>query len=362
MIKRSRNGTQQVKRTWEQISLGRKHRLERKEQMRKVIFVGSAPFSGSTLLAMILGNDARGFTCGEAQNFLLPTKQFHPTLDCGCGDQECGLWPRLRKLGPEKLYETVFRTFPHTEFIVDSSKNPFWIQAQSEYLKKRGIETRNILIWKSPLEIAHSFQKRGRYQEWERSWVNYHRLYFAIIRDWRAIHYKDLVSDNAKLGAVCQYLDIPYFPQKDHYWEKIHHVIGGNYSAKIHLHHEGSPDFADAIKRDRSIIAEDVQTRFRTIYYEPVTDPVVTARVDQRVRRSNHIRRLTELFEAYDLEQGVISGREWSAVSFSPVSVGLRKIKQAAKVILGTFRYGSWRRGRMIPIRSGGQIKGLKAK
>jgi len=325
--------------------------------MRKVIFVGSAPFSGSTLLAMIVGNDARGFTCGEAQNFLLPTKKFHPTLVCGCGDRECGLWQQLRKSGPEKLYETVFRTYPQTDFIVDSSKNPFWIHAQSKFLKKIGIETRNILIWKSPLEIAHSFQKRGRYQQWERSWVNYHRLYFSIIRDWRAIRYKDLASDNGKLGEVCKYLEIPYFPKKDHYWEKIHHVIGGNYSAKIHLHHEGSPDFAYAIKQDRSLTGENIRAKLRTIYYEPVNDPVLSVQVDQRVRNSKHIQPLTGLLEVYDLNQEAISGREWPTVGFSPLSVGLRKIKQKVKVILGTFRYGSWRRGR-IPVRSSLQIKG----
>ncbi len=69
--------------------------------------------------------------------------------------------------------------FPEVEFIVDSSKDPFWIRSQSENLRRKGIQAKNILIWKTPLEFAYSCQRRDHFEDWDGRWIDYHRRYFS---------------------------------------------------------------------------------------------------------------------------------------------------------------------------------------
>jgi hypothetical protein len=183
---------------------------ERGSDKRKmVVFVAGTAYSGSTLLAMILGNDPMGFSCGEPRNYLNPTQPYHPTLECGCKNESCTLWNEVRRAGSNRLYETIFTKYPEVEFIVDSSKNPFWIRNHTLKLTLTGIDVKTVLIWKSPLEIALSYNKRQRLDQWKKSWINYHRLFFSLIPEWRSISYSQLVKDERGLEIICGYLNIP---------------------------------------------------------------------------------------------------------------------------------------------------------
>ncbi len=144
--------------------------------MRKVIFVGGTAYSGSTLFDLTLGNDVHGFSCREVSAYFRPFRPHHVAPVCGCGDPQCGLWREIKAGGEEQLYQTILDRLPNVEFIVDSSKDPLWIRSQVRNLARQRIETKHILIWKTPLEMAASWAKRGHSASWERAWVSYHQL------------------------------------------------------------------------------------------------------------------------------------------------------------------------------------------
>jgi hypothetical protein len=66
----------------------------------------------------------------------------------------------LKKSDDHGFWEEILQRFPRVNAIVDSSKDPFWIRQQAEYLARRGIEVRHILIWKTPRDFAIAAQTR----------------------------------------------------------------------------------------------------------------------------------------------------------------------------------------------------------
>ncbi|MGR9085590.1 MAG: hypothetical protein ACU841_00770 [Gammaproteobacteria bacterium] len=208
--------------------------------MKQVIFIGGSSYSGSTFLNLILANAPDAFSCGEVSMFFRPYKQKYLEPDCSCGDPQCTVWPQLREGGESKLYENIFRMFPHINVIVDSSKNPLWIRDMSEHLQDSGINYKNILIWKTPDEFRSSRIKRGRERGWRRAWVNYHRSYFRLVDDWLSIQYSDIAKNPSLLKPLCARLDLPYHEGQEEYWNKTHHSLYGNSSANIHLHRQNS--------------------------------------------------------------------------------------------------------------------------
>lgn len=303
--------------------------------MKKVIFVGGTEFSGSSFFHMILANDPHGFSCGEASSFCRPYRPQHTELKCGCGEDGCTIWQEVAAHGTGNLYQTLFEQFPEVQLIVDSSKGPFWIQAQNRALAQLGIQAENILIWKTPLEYAFSCQRRGRLDNWEERWVNYHRLYASVIDEWRAVQYRTLVNEARTLEAACHYLGIPYFPGKERYWERVHHVLFVNFAARMHLYSaDRAQDFvANTTNREKM--------RFhRTIYYEDIGDQELASAVQKAVAASDRFDRVFDLLEAYDVGREQMDSAAWQRAKFSGSAVALRKARYLARNQVGRLRYG----------------------
>ena len=295
--------------------------------MKRVIFVGGTEFSGSTFFHMILANDPRGFAIGEAHNFLRPSQPHHFDMRCSCGETPCAVWQEVKSAGEEHLYQTIFDRFPDIEFIVDSSKNPFWIRSQTANLSRQGINTQNILMWKTPYEFAHSYHKRGNAAAWERSWVSYHRVYRTFFAEWRAIRYWDFVQKRSALESVCSYLNIPYFQNKEQYWEKIHHVVGGNPSARVHLYADNSSDYQDNVRRSTSKIEVSEKGLHQSIYYESNLDPEVKNSVEDRLNNNPHVIPILNMLEARDIMKPNDPLAEAENLEISEPMILLRKVK-----------------------------------
>jgi hypothetical protein len=313
--------------------------------MKKVIFVGGTEFSGSTFFHMILANDAHGLAIGEAHNMMRPSRSYHFNMHCSCGEHPCSLWQSLKDEGEESLYSSLFSRFPDAEFIVDSSKNPFWIQDQKAILRRQGIDTKDIVVWKTPYEFATSYQKRGNMQAWERSWIIYHQIYNSIFERWHSIPYHDLTSDRRALEAVCNYLDIPYFDGKERYWERAHHhVVGGNPSARVHLYSGSSADFEENVRRSSSKIDVIGDETHRSIYYDAKIDPLVKEFVDSRIKANEQIPAIFELLQALDVRGESVSQGVDEAISqkvkMPRYLIELRKVKYWAVRYWANMRYG----------------------
>ena len=240
---------------------------------KTVIFVGGTSYSGSTFFDMTLANDPKGFSCGEVCALFFPYRPHHIQPDCGCADSECSIWRRLFKRGYANLFPAIFERFPEVDFIVDSSKDIFWIRKQLKVLRKHGIRAKHALIWKDPFEAAMSFKKRNRLNQLERSWVNYHRLYTTCIPEFTSVSYRLLTTDRTYLKAVCDYLQIPFFEGKEQFWRKAHHTLFGNTSARVHLHGDNSRGQALCLKELSEINeGQSVRSRMKSIYYETNAD------------------------------------------------------------------------------------------
>ena len=303
--------------------------------MKKVIFVGSTPYSGSTFFHMILANDPKGFAAGEVRSLFNPYRAHHVSRACGCGDEDCTVWQHVLENGVDHAYETLFELFPEVEFVVDSSKSPFWIRSQSEILRRRGAQVENILVWKTPLEFAHSCERRGRFEGWNERWVNYHRLYASLMEDWVAVEYRALTRNGPVLEGACQRLGISYFPGKERYWEKTQHVLGGNYSAKFHSY---SSDEAEAYLAG-SFDQERIQF-YRTIYYREIEDQALGDAVEETVHDSKEFKAIERLLKARDVANGSMAERNTGAVRLSAPELAFRKVLYLARTQMGRLRYG----------------------
>ena len=222
-----------------------------------MIFVAGTAYSGSTYLDMVLSNDEAGFSCGELNALAVPYRPHHFTVSCGCGDADCTQWsgvPRTAK----GIHQRIFDSLPNARFLVDSSKSIPWIRDRTRELLASGIHVRHILIWKTPLEYYRSRQKRGLEAGWARAWADYHRLYLAEVEPHAVVNLDELSDPDSReqtLEQICASLSIAYQPGKFEYWNKTHHTLFGNSSAKISLHQPGSSSFSRMEKETSALAA-----------------------------------------------------------------------------------------------------------
>ena len=271
--------------------------------MKKVIFVGGTSYSGSTFLDMILANSPHGFSCGEVCALFRPYRKHHIDYECGCGDPDCEIWETVKSTGATNLYQRIFEMFPDIDFIVDSSKDPLWIADRTEDLASSGIQVKNILIWKSPEEFYSSRTKRNQKRGWKRSWINYHKLYFRIVDQWIAVSYRKFSNFPEVLERICKKLEIPFFEGKHNYWEKKHHTLFGNTSAKIHLYERQSESFKNCKAELNSTISQldsnNGQHRVhREIYYEA---PIQVNGENRSFNQDPRIERILKILLAADV-------------------------------------------------------------
>lgn len=304
--------------------------------MKQVIFVGGTAFSGSTFLQFALANDPKGFACGEVSWLFRPWRADHINRACACGNPDCTVWPTVLKQGERQLFPTLFAMHPEVEFIIDSSKNPFWIRYQQDLLQRQGIATRHLLIWKTPLEFAYSCQKRNR-PGWFKEWINYHRLYFTLLDDWRAIKYAELAQDEGALfQQICAHLNIPYFAGKGEYWHKQHHTLGGNYSARLHLYSQ-----QDAASYVEKSFDKSRMNSYRSIYYRNVEDPQLQAEVEPAIANSAAAQQILTALQSCTIAQCQLDQQSLALLRFPLSAVMIRRMKDKLRTRFGRYRYGS---------------------
>jgi len=224
--------------------------------MKQVIFIGGTSYSGSTFLDMVLANDPAGLSCGEINALFYPYRRHHVRYECGCGDPGCRIWEQVKSKGISEIYQTIFDLFPAVNYIVDSSKDPLWIADRTSDLADTVIKSSNILVWKSPDEFLSSRTKRGRYYGWRKAWLNYHKLYFRMVDDWRSIKYYELAKSPESIKKICKHFGIGYKEGRENYWKKTHHTRFGNTSAKIYLYKDNTEKYNECKKELSETIEE----------------------------------------------------------------------------------------------------------
>jgi hypothetical protein len=193
-----------------------------------------------------------------------------------------------------------------------------------------------VLIWKTPLEFAHSSKKRKRPYRWDVEWVNYHRLYASLIKAWRSVRYVDMASHAGDLlPAVCHYLGLPYFASKQEYWNKTHHALGGNRSARFHLYPPSVAHEVLAPTFDSSRMS-----LYRRIYYTGIHDADLEAQVKAVTERSSYFSKITQLLDKSDITATQHDWYDPRTVMLPLPVLALKRLKNAVGSLLGRYKFG----------------------
>lgn len=246
--------------------------------MKKVILIGGTSYSGSTLLDLILGNDQNAFSCGEVGALFQPFRTHHINPDCGCGDPSCEIWKHAKKVGENNFIKYLFSSHKELETVVISNKQVPWTREQTLLLRRQGFNVINVLIYKSPVDFAYSMYKRGKVNQWERQWINYHRVYMNLVPDFIPVSYAALISDKQELQNLCDKVGVSYFPGKEEYWNKTHHLLFGNTTARYHLYPENSESFKEEqqeILAKTTYANDEIQGKFKSLYRSAPTSEFI---------------------------------------------------------------------------------------
>ena len=221
---------------------------------RKVVFIGSCSYSGSTILDMLLGSSPDSRSLGEIGRAYLPQKKHHVLRECGCLDPTCETWKRALS-GPSKgLYGRLFEEFRET-VLIDSTKDPHWVRSRANEVIAKGGDVCHVLLWKQPEEVRDSYVKRGIGRYWKRHWINFHRLYFTLIDNFSVIPYHSILSENGDFEERISNIGLKI---NRNFWDSDPCILFGNDSARRHLHHPDSEEFSKIQeRREQDVISGD---------------------------------------------------------------------------------------------------------
>jgi len=211
-----------------------------KPSNKKVIFIAGSDFSGTTMLDLTLGSTRNTSSLGELYPLILPTSKSHLLFECSC-KQQCDNWPsELRQRG---AHEALFQK-RGLDVLIDSSKDPSWIDKNVRALKERGISSQVVLVWKDPAAYAVSCIKRGR-RNWAKKWIDYHNAIFQIDCEIYTISLTHLVqTETDELGKLCKYLNLKFDTSMRDYWRIDHHIAFGSATARVKLHPPNSSEYS----------------------------------------------------------------------------------------------------------------------
>lgn len=301
---------------------------------KKVIFIGGTSFSGSTMLDMMISNTKRGFSVGEVNAMFRPFRPHHFKPMCGCGDPECKVWIKIKDKGEDALYQSIFEEFTEIEYIVDSSKDPQWINKQISNLSRQGITVYNILIWKDTVSFCASMIKRNK-KGGINAWINYHRLYLSLLHKCIPVSYSDLAQNSsALLAQLCEKTAIKHEEGMENYWNKQHHTLFGNDSAKVHLS-KSADDYKIQDKKNPLQSPKEQQNNtdsHRSIYYN-TDNSIVSKQMQDEIKSSAMINLIINQISHGDIIQEKTT--ESAGIQYSSSKLAIIKLKSNIKRFIG---------------------------
>ena len=248
---------------------------------KQVIFITGTSYSGSTLLDMIISNDPNGISLGEVNAFFRPYRKHH-LEQIMIENKKNSIFYKTLLNGEKNLYKSIFNLNPNVKFIVDSSKDVFWINYQIKNLKKQGIDYKIVLIYKSPENLAYSFYRRNIFSKWQKHYIKYYKkiIYF----DFELIYVKSdkIFSNSASLKKLCSSLNITFRADKINYWKKSHKTLFGNNRARLAVSGLN-------IIGDERIEGLSSKTREQKIDYNTCTDDKILNIISKQITSNKQI-------------------------------------------------------------------------
>ena len=299
-------------------------------QNRRVVFIGSCSYSGSTVLDMILGRLDGNLSMGEIGRIFLPRSKEHFNRECGCLERDCDFWSPILKSGPVELHQRAFEEYG-VSTLIDSTKDPHWIKDRTLELRKAGIDVVNLLIWKDPSSIHDSFVKRGIGKKWKNSWVNYHRLYFSLIDEFHSLPFSALLEGGVGFSSRMDEIGIKKINFE--FWDYPGHTLFGNDSAKRHLHAEGTQGYKIIQSRRVESVSEENDTfSHRQMNHSENFDPINT---DPSVDKISQYLKDNDIAKTAEGKPSIPPPE----LKMSSLSASIRRLHSISKSLISYFKW-----------------------
>jgi hypothetical protein len=303
------------------------------------------PFSGSTMLGLMLGRHPKAAFLGETD--LLARKRpdgtwRHRKYCSMCQDQDgerCPIWSRERvaKIREDlgRVHRSMAECHPNADFLVDSSKDWEWWSVR---LVDPGISATAVHVTKSvEAYVASVFTRHpmGRPVEFvAEDWATGNRVVreHAIAHSIPYLHlrYAGVASDPQttfrRLGAL-----LAFTPEErqEEFWNQEAHYIRGNPGTASHI--DGS-----RAKKEPGVNQVLYETKHRTIFVDDKWKKVLTPAQIDRIYALPSVRRESEILGyTHPLSNGLSMAHRLAG---SLVEPGIRLTRRVGKPIRDRFR------------------------
>jgi hypothetical protein len=266
------------------------------------------------MMDVMLGNAPDAFSCGEVAAWYRPFRRHHRHIDCSCGADPCPIWERLSRVPAARFHAAAARE-TDSRFVVDSSKELSWVVDAHRWASDTGMDCHTVVMWKDPVDLAHSQWKRGYdVMSWRPEFVAYYRRILDLPIPLVVVPLDGLLASPAQvLQRVCSGVAMPYFEGKERFWEKTHHFLFGSGgvrkqvqrgATRIRRATDPEPDFEaeaarvrDRLKADREV--QDILARLEASSISGVVRPENGAPVPRPYPLWYYRRRLAGAFRRF---------------------------------------------------------------
>ena len=232
--------------------------------MKKLINIYGTARCGSTMIDLILGNDPKGFSLGEVDNWFWPWRTHHFDIKCGCGVYPCPVWEKIKNINEKEFHKKIFKILD-IDFLVDSSKNlPWIIDNNIRGYKDNEYTALNILIYKNPVSLYYSHWKRGDKKiDTMFNAYNDYAVFFESNLHYVTINYDTLISDGTEkiLEQLCHIIEIPFFKDKQKFWNKKHHHLFGSFGTRKQLFQANSSIYKENYSEEFLAIKPEIEEK-----------------------------------------------------------------------------------------------------
>ncbi|WP_041522447.1 hypothetical protein [Gilvimarinus agarilyticus] len=231
--------------------------------MKRVIFVGGANHSSSTMIGAILGasmtHPFESFHVGEIKSFFDPRSpkygQPKAVLESAFGD----FWSSVDyKVGYDNAYDELFKKSAETDVLVDSSKTWRCLQRQVTKSDSSAWRLTCLISYRRFEKIWKSDERRGVPLDKRLNNLKQYERLLSVI-DEHHVSYKVfdlgefLKSPKLYAKKVCEVLGVSYFDGKEEYWR---YPDAHLYGAATQRRHFRNPSEAGFLVNSRPDLSE----------------------------------------------------------------------------------------------------------
>lgn len=231
--------------------------------MTKVIFILGTGHCGSTLLDLILGSHSKMFSLGEVYRVVSSEP---PVPICDICEGPCDFWkpellsklqtsysnsiPQriLRKIGfvepKEVSFYKALAQASQKQILIDSSKNPGWINRNGNALRASKIQPILIYLSRDGRAVVNSYYRKypergleGISNNWNSRITAINNCFDAWDTDYKIhVRYEELAKHPIKtIEKLSAFLNVTFEPEMMYFWKHSHHLVNGNAGTKSML-------------------------------------------------------------------------------------------------------------------------------